>query len=240
MRFNPTPKSVISRGVAAMSCAPEDIGIAGMKHAPKYDPKAPVSSPKVEPAPETKSSNDAEDKITVVTDIKPVAEQGSKSVAKKEAPKVTGLRDWAEQIGYVSAERMKNCIIFQLDFGKNPWWVDKINTKGRGFLRNEKMAAKLDADTPDDFVYNPEGVVGWKSFHTDGGEPSVKKYIRRRPRNDEERQLVRDTFGVTEATVRVLAKRNCPKCSGRGYYAVFPYTEAPRLSMSIQCECVSK
>lgn len=57
------------------------------------------------------------------------------------------IRDWQEDKFGISGERLRNCIVYQLDFSRNDWYrtaaeitISKMNS--------QKFVSKLDADTP--------------------------------------------------------------------------------------------
>lgn len=202
----------------------------------KYDPNAP----KVAAVPAPVDQPEAEEEIVLVSDaVKPVSEQPT---AKQDEPvkKLTGIRDWHEQVGYVSAKRMRDCICFQLDVYKDPWWVGKINASGRGFLRNEKIAGMLNDATPEDYEWSENPLIGWRVKLDGSDDKLLEKRVARHPENEAERVKLRDMFGVTTHTVPFLAKKDCKRCKGSGYYSVFPYPDAPRLPMTVECPCCSE
>lgn len=60
------------------------------------------------------------------------------------------IRDWSEERFGVSGERLRNCIIYQLDHSPNDWYRTQAVITPRK-MESEKFVLKLDADTP----------VGW-------------------------------------------------------------------------------
>jgi hypothetical protein len=64
-------------------------------------------------------------------------------------PEMEDIRDWNEDRFGVNGERLRRCIVYQLDFAKNDWYrKDGINLAS---MNREKFIAKLNGDTP----------VGW-------------------------------------------------------------------------------
>ena len=146
--------------------------------------------------------------------------------------KLKGLRDWDEQVGEFSAERLRDCIIYQLDVKKNSWYIRTLTT---GFVF--KNAAKLDADTPPDYRYEVDPLFG--SF-TSGDQTHPK--ILRMPKNNEERMEIRNRHGVNNGTIPFLVKLNCATCKGTGTYEISSYPNAKsniiRLHEKVICDCV--
>jgi hypothetical protein len=81
--------------------------------------------------------------------VKPRAEKAENPVV---SPKSTGgmgdIREWDEERFGVSAERLRNCIVYQLDHSDDDWFDGKIT---RSSMNREGFVRKLDEDTP----------VGW-------------------------------------------------------------------------------
>ena len=157
--------------------------------------------------------------------------------AKKPQSKLTGIRNWNvdESVDGISGSRIRDCIIYQLDVRKADFYTRNLT---RGFvLRNAK---RLHEDTPDDWVYDPDPLVGEVTKHLDGGETFKQTLILRAPRDDAERRKIRDKFGVTSYTSRFLAKPGCPVCRGTGYHYVSSYPGDPvysRLAETLECRC---
>src|ERR1700739_2387868 len=98
-----------------------------------------------------------------VYDNKPSGESSSSSQpVASSSPVRRGLdniRDWSEEKFNIPGERLRNCIIYQLDYAKNAWYRESgisIASMGR-----ENFVRKLNADTP----------VGW----TPGTDSSRKR-----------------------------------------------------------------
>lgn len=150
-----------------------------------------------------------------------------------------GIRNWTEFVTTkegktIPASRIRDCIVFQLDIRKDPWWSARMT---RGFVKSQ--AEKLDADTPDDFVYEKNPLFGFKRVRSESGDYLIST-IERMPQNEQERKRIRDKFGVTSETVAFLAKRSCQKCKGTGVYDVSSYPGDPvysRLTETVECEC---
>lgn len=163
--------------------------------------------------------------------------------AKKPTTRpLIGIRNWTESVGGVTAERMQSCIIYHLDYSKDKWWCPKINS-GKGFLKggDGKIARLLSDSVPEDFKYDPNGVIGWRSKPIDDSDDrAVEKYIRRDPRNPDERDEIRAHFGITKYSRKFLKKKDCKKCSGTGFYDIYPYADNPKLPATIQCSCIEE
>jgi hypothetical protein len=146
--------------------------------------------------------------------------------------KLKGLRDWIEEVGGFSAERIRDCIIYQLDVKKNSWYIRNL-TKNFIF----QNVAKLDADTPPDYRYEVDPLFG--SF-TSGDQTHPK--ILRMPKNNEERMEIRNRHGVNNGTIPFLVQLNCSTCKGTGTYEISSYPNAKsniiRLHEKVICDCV--
>lgn len=158
--------------------------------------------------------------------------------AEKPQSKLTGLRNWNvdESVDGISGSRIRDCIIYQLDFRKADFYTKNLT---RGFvLRNAK---RLHEDTPEDYVYDPDPLVGEVTKHLDGGETFKQTLILRAPRDDAERRRIRDRYGVNSYTIRFLAKPGCPVCRGTGYQYVSAYPGDPvysKLTEAVECACI--
>src|SRR5271157_6062002 len=217
-----------------MTVVTKDIGRqrkTGFKIVPPVG-QQPKSEPTKTPTPEP---------IIATPETKPVVAAAPKE--KKPVQKtLLGIRNWTESIGGVSADRMRDCIIYHLDYSKDKWWCPKINS-GKGFLKSGegKIARLLSDSVPEDFKYDPNGVIGWRSKPIEGSEDrAVEKFIRRDPISPEERDEIRAHFEITKYSRKFLKKKDCKKCSGTGFYDIYPYADNPRLPASVQCSCIEE
>lgn len=194
--------------------------------------------PTLEPVPEPVEQGTEEVEVEVVaepkapTTPKPV----TKPAQKKEMVLPPGVLRWGDHsVGGNKGARIQQCIIYQVHLAKNSFWTRVING-GRAYLSQPEVIAKLIGDTPEDFFWDEEDVIGWKR-QLDGEYVVVTKFVRRKPKNEEERVRVRDTFGVTPYTRKLLAKDDCKLCHGKGSYKVRPYDDNPHLTAHVECKC---
>lgn len=160
----------------------------------------------------------------------------------ESTPDLAGIRNWTEAVvtasRVISAERIRNCIIYQLDVKKDPWYTMRLT---KGFVKAK--AEKLDDDTPEDFVWEKEPLLREKKIRTEENGSIVEMMItkiERQPKNNAERIKIRERFGVNPQTIPFLAKKGCSKCSGTGVYSVSSYPGDPvyeRLTESVECSC---
>lgn len=201
--------------------------VPGVRIAKPYDPTAP----KAESVLSTPEVEETEPEVT------PTAKPAPKPIAKKKGTTLPpGVLRWGDQsVNGITGARIQDCIIYQITLAKNPYWTRVING-GRRYLEQPEVIAKLVGDTPEDFVWDEDGVIGWKR-QPDGEYMRVTKFVRRKPKNEEERELVRNTFGVTPHTRKLLAKDDCKLCHGKGSYKVRPYDDNPHLTAHEECKC---
>lgn len=170
----------------------------------------------------------------------PLAEATPAPAEEQDEPVFIGIRNWTESVEGLSAERIRNCIIFLLDVKRDPWY--RANCSNREFVR--RFATKMDAATPENYVYRVNPLLTSRVRHIDGeNQPVVQTIIARKPKTAEERQEILDEIGVIDYSVPYLALDGCPKCKGDGYVYVSQYPDDPvnaKLELSIHCECVCK
>jgi len=160
--------------------------------------------------------------------------------SQKKTPHLSGIRNWTQSVRGINAERIRNCIIYLLDVKKDPWYLNNCNN--RAFV--ERNADKMDAQTPEDYTYDPDAVITSKRRHIDGEEqPMIQTVIQREPGTltDKERKDLRDRYGVCDSTILYLAKKDCPVCHGRSFVDVSDYPDDPlhsKLTHSEPCSCV--
>jgi len=163
-------------------------------------------------------------------------EQPSADQTVQETSSVPGsIRDWSEDVDGISGQRLRNCIIYQLDVRKADFYVKNMS---RGFVR--RNAKRLDDDTPVEFVYNPNPLIGSKQRRTEDGKVTDDAIILRKPKDAAERKYLRDQYGVNAHTRRWLAKEDCPKCDGSGLCEVASYPSDSvyaRLTDFVECSC---
>jgi hypothetical protein len=91
-----------------------------------------------------RSSSPVLDKESKSTTSKPESEiELISESAKANAP--SELRDWNEDEFGISAERIRNCVKYQLDSKKNQWYEQNLSSST---LQKKEFLLKLDKDTP--------------------------------------------------------------------------------------------
>jgi len=111
---------------------------------PEYDDPAPqgVQASQVGPEQEVHPAP---------VQVKPAAPASQVAAAPRQEPKpeLADIRDWSEDRFGIPGSRLRNCILFQLDYNKNDWY--RQNPPTMASMEREKFVTKLDKDTP----------VGW-------------------------------------------------------------------------------
>jgi hypothetical protein len=151
-----------------------------------------------------------------------------------------GIRNWTEDVtspttGRVFlANRVRDCLVYQLDVKKDQWWISRAT---KGFVKAK--IDKLNDDTPEDFVYERDPLFVAKKVRVEDEEIMLWT-IQRQPKNETERQRIRNKFGVNPQTIPYLAKKDCRKCGGTGAYTISSYPGDPvyePLTESVECGC---
>jgi hypothetical protein len=147
---------------------------------------------------------------------------------------LSDLRNWADDVDGIPAERIRNCVIFQLDVKKDKFYQMNLT---EGYIR--RKARKLHEDTPPNWQppeKNP--LITEKKIDAE----TTITIITRENLTEEERILVRNRCGVTSYTIPFLAKKSCPRCHGRGQYNIAMFPGHPlygRAEATVSpCECV--
>lgn len=170
--------------------------------------------------------------------------------AEETAPVITDLRLWNEVIDGIPAERIRNCIIFQLDYKKDHWYRDNLTE--RYLRRMLKLgitgARKLHEDTPPGWAPpEKDPMIAVKTQEFDG-ETIERSEIVRGAKTQAERDtllnLLVDRYGRRNPNiVKWLADKNCPQCKGRGIYLVRTSNEKGLKFQADQwydCDCVTR
>ena len=167
-----------------------------------------------------------------------VKSQTSGAAPKRAPQQYYGIRNWTEDISPYPASRIRNIILYLLDVKKDPWYL--TNCTNVAFVR--RNIDRMNAEVPDDFVYDPEAVIQSRRIHVPGeNQPVVLTFIDRMPETEEERITLRERFGVCDQTIKYLAKQDCKKCHGKGFIDVSDYPDDPlyaKLASSDACSCV--
>lgn len=162
------------------------------------------------------------------------------SPAQKVAKALTGIRNWTEPVNGIPASRVRDCIIFLLDVKKDAWY--RANCNNRAFVF--RFAQQMHEQTPEDYRYDPNAVLGVKRQHIDGEQQPVLLIVVQKPIEEiteKDRKELRDKYGVCDATVHFLAKRDCSDCHGKGFVDVSDYPGDPiyeKLASSEPCHCL--
>jgi hypothetical protein len=69
---------------------------------------------------------------------------------------ISDIRDWNESRFGISAERLRNCILYQLDRSKDSWFRERLSVSS---MNTENFVKKLDRDTPSEWTPNTYGAV---------------------------------------------------------------------------------
>jgi hypothetical protein len=149
---------------------------------------------------------------------------------------LTDIRQWHEEVNGISGERLRNCIIYQLDVRKRDFWIKNMVP---AMIR--RLAKELDDETPPGWT-PPEANPLIAEKKLPDGETKIT-IITRELATDAERKTVRDRFGITSYTIPKLAKKDCVKCKGTGYYNLPTYPDHPvfkKYEDTVTCECVSE
>jgi hypothetical protein len=158
-------------------------------------------------------------------------------------PKSTDLRDWSEPIPGcdLDPKRIADCIRYQLDVKKNKYFIERMS---RGYVLQEWK--RLDADTPEDWTYDPDPLLGEKTIHVDGeDEPLVQKFVRRKPRNKVERKLLQKNERMIALNRKWLCADPCPYGCKEGRFFVSDFPDAPLATQRMlghdeYCKCIGE
>jgi len=175
-------------------------------------------------------------------EYKPDHPASKTSAAVAEAPQVflTGIRNWTEPVDGIPASRIRNCIIYMLDVLKDPWY--RANCNNRAFVH--RFAAKMNESTPEDYIFDPNAVLGSRRRHIDGeNHPMIQIVVQKEQKDmtSKDRKELRDKYGVCDATVHYLAKIDCPDCYGKGFIEISDYPGDPlfeKLATAQPCHCL--
>lgn len=177
-------------------------------------------------------------------EVKTVSGKVEVPAADSKLKPLRDVREWNEEVDGVSAERLRNCIIFQLDVKKSNWYRMNITPS---FIR--RNAKKLDDETPIGWTTNP--LIRSVKVSSDREELQEKRIIARNPRDSEEweylHSLIVDSRGkANNEIVMRLVKSKCPKCRGTGGYNMKVNPNARSIKKRYEefyhspCECCHK
>lgn len=173
--------------------------------------------------------------------VQPTPAKKIEEVSVTPTTKGSGIRSWVDPVvtkggQIIMGSRIRVCVLYQIEVRKDPWYTMNLT---KGFILNK--ADKLDADTPEDadLFVGDNPLLGLKKIRTEDYETVVSKLLRD-PKDEEERQIIKNKFGVTPDTIPYLAKKDCVKCEGSGKYSTSSYPGDPlreRLTETIECSC---
>lgn len=146
-----------------------------------------------------------------------------------------GVRNWTESVGGIPADRIRDCIVYQLDVKRDQWWTKNAT---RAYVR--RNVQKLVDDTPEDYRWSPNPLWGQFTVNLGDGETHTGKRLLRDPETPEERRELRECDPRMAWTPKHLAKKSCKRCGGSGYVEVLTYPGHPlwgRLTETHVCGC---
>jgi hypothetical protein len=152
-----------------------------------------------------------------------------------------GIRNWNvhESVDGIIGTRIRDCIIFLLDVKRDPWYISNCNNIE--FVK--RFAVKMHNATPLEYHFESDPVVDWRIKDFDG-QPVLQTYIKRDPKNEEERREIKMQFGIGDATIPHIADPACKLCHGKGYVYGSAYPDDPstlrRLEESYWCLCLKR
>lgn len=162
-----------------------------------------------------------------------------------ESMELTDLRDWVEDVGDISGARIRNCILYMLDFKKDIWYSKVLSI---GYIKRVRKdlgitgAQKLHEDTPPGWEPNPMLVT--RAIPIGEGEEAMRTEIARAPKNAKEwdilhNMLVGPRGKVNPVILPYTAKKDCKHCHGRGGYneKVHPELKGMRWQEFFRCPC---
>jgi hypothetical protein len=134
----------------------------------------------------------------------------------------------------VPAKRIRFAILELI--GKSEWYKENMSN---GLV--ERMLGKILADSTPGWE-PPEEDPLFISKKVPGEETDITIHEIRPPKNDEERKCIRKKAGITSYTIPILAKKDCLKCKGTGYYNLRSYPDHPvfKYEDTVTCECVNE
>ena len=174
----------------------------------------------------------------------------SLTLPQEKSNEIQDLRDWNEDVDGIPAERIRNCIIYQLDYRKNKYYKDVLTV---GFIKRSlgktgvTGARRLHEDTPPGWVVpDSDPLEKTTTVIVDGKEVEKKEY--RRPKNAQEKeQLLKLAFTsrgkIIPYFIPKLVIAKCVECNGTGYKEYFPYLNSKKyahIRKTILCPCIKK
>lgn len=147
--------------------------------------------------------------------------------------------DWADPVkGCPDPSRIGDTVYYQRHVKQNKYFIERLT---KGYVLKEWK--RLEADTPEGWLYDPDPLWGEKHHHDDEtGGVAVQTVLRRKPRTPTERNGIRAKMPhLPWEAVRALAKPDCPYGCKEGTVEVSDYPDDPvlkRLTHSETCGCV--
>ena len=165
------------------------------------------------------------------------SEEKSKTNPKKDCGCADGLCDWSEPIPGAHTQSVADAIYYQRHVKKNDYFIPKLSA---GYVRSQWK--RILADTPEDYVHDPDPMIKERRIHLDG-ESILQKQIVRRPKNPKERALLQKNV---EHNRKWLYDPACPNHCKEGLVDVQTYPDAApeemlsKLMHSEYCGCLMK
>lgn len=98
------------------------------------------------PVPSSVTETDKNNPAPHQESVPPQSESDVQGSAPAAPPALPDIREWSEDAFGVSAERLRNCIVYVLDYRKDDWYRrDGVTPTS---MSREKFVRKLNADTP--------------------------------------------------------------------------------------------
>lgn len=166
-----------------------------------------------------------------------------------ESEELDDIRKWNEPVDGISAERIRNCIIFQLDYKKSKFYREALT---EGFIRRTLKsgitgARKLHEDTPPGWT--PPATNPLFKIYTviEDGREIEKKKFRRYETPEEKQELLKYAFTsrgiLIDYFISRLVDKDCPECHETGYKEVQAYPDSKKyahIKKKVLCDCITR
>lgn len=171
--------------------------------------------------------------------------------ASEQPRELLDLRDWDYDFDGIPAERIRNSIMYHLDYKKDKWVRDNMTEHLMKRMHSKlgiTWAKKLHQDTPPGWVppeKDPLIKVVVMKIDEDAVEVTMPA---RRAKNQAEWQklqkLLLDSRGLVNSNiVPFVVDLKCQLCHGTGFEAILAHPDNPRLrwqKRSRDCSCIFK
>jgi hypothetical protein len=173
------------------------------------------------------------------------------SVVVPESMELDNIRNWREEVDGISAERLRNCIIYQLDYAKNSFYRTALTV---GYLKRVRRdigvtgARRLHEDTPPGWMPpEKDPLIKTVTMKIDDEAVEITSPSRRAKNSAEWQRLQKlllDSKGLVNSNiVPFVVDSKCQLCHGTGFEAVLAHPDNPRLrwqKRSRDCSCLFK